>query len=181
VTFIISGGLILLGGCSNGLGLLAFIGAFLLGGVVASGISYLTSRPNSRDEVFLARIQHDLAAGANEPASEPASEPNLEDDEADDETSPPRRQFGELEVQPFYGAMGRIEPGDRLRLHVSPSEDDDEGSPLRGDLTGRYLGTQLVDGRRYLVLELVGTDRGSYQTIIPVEHADRLTKITAGD
>ena len=36
-------------------------------------------------------------------------------------------------------------------------------------MTGRFLGTQLIDGRRHLVLEIVATDQGSYRTVIPVE------------
>jgi hypothetical protein len=170
VTFIITGGLILLGGCSKGLGLFAFIGAFLLGGVLASGVSFATSRPNRRDEAFLARVQQDLVASVSAPVS------GAEDlkDEADDEPSPPRRVYGELETGPFDGPMGRVEPGDRLRLYVAPPDDD---SPLRGDMTGRFLGTQLIDGRKHVVLEIVATDQGSYRTVIPVEDAGRLTKI----
>jgi len=98
----------------------------------------------------------------------------IHSDEADDEPSPPRRVYGELETGPFHGPMGRVEPGDRLRLYVAPPDDD---SPLRGDMTGRFLGTQLIDGRKHVVLEIVATDQGSYRTVIPVEDAGRLTKI----
>ena len=44
-------------------------------------------------------------------------------------------------------------------------------------MTGRFLGTQLIDGRKHVVLEIVATDQGSYRTVIPVEDAGRLTKI----
>jgi hypothetical protein len=160
VTFIVTGGLILLGACSKGLGLLAFIAAFLLGGVIASGVSYTTSRPNRGDQSFLARIQHDLAAAARE-----------------DEEPMPKREYGQLEAQPFDGPNGTFEPGDRLHLYVPPLNDP----PIRRDLTGRYVGTQLVDGRRHIVLEMVATERGSYQTTIPIEDADKLTKLPAED
>jgi hypothetical protein len=51
--------------------------------------------------------------------------------------------YGELETGPFDGPMGRVEPGDRLRLYVAPPDDD---SPLRGDMTGRGA-TQARTGR----------------------------------
>jgi hypothetical protein len=53
---------------------------------------------------------------------------------------------------------------------------DEEDSPLHGDVTGRYLGTQLVNGENHLVLEILAAGQDSYRTIIPVADADRLTR-----
>jgi hypothetical protein len=171
-TFVIAGGLILLGACSKGWGLFAFIAAFLLGGVVASGVSYATSRPNRRDEAFLERIQRDLMA---QPETRLESERYEAVGEVENEAEPrpAQREYGALVAQPFDGPHGRFEPGDHLRVHMVRDEED---SPLHGDVTGRYLGTQLVNGENHLVLEIVATGQDSYRTIIPVADADRLTR-----
>ena len=71
VTFITSGGLILLGGCSQGFGFLAFLAAFFVGGIIASGVSFVTSRPNSRDRAFLMRIARDNPDYVMGPVKEP--------------------------------------------------------------------------------------------------------------
>jgi hypothetical protein len=63
VTFIITGGLIILGACSKGLGIIAFITALILGGVIASVVSSLTSRPSRREQAFLMRVEQELSAG----------------------------------------------------------------------------------------------------------------------
>ena len=92
----------------------------------------------------------------------------------EDDLKPPQREFGQLEVHPFDGPNGRLEPGDRVRVRLPRSED----ALLRPDhMDGRYMGTQLVDGNRHLFLEIAATDKGSYGTIIPIEDADRLTTI----
>lgn len=96
----------------------------------------------------------------------------------DDDLNSRQRELGQLEVLPFDGPNGRLEPGDRVRVQLPRSED----ALLRPDhMDGRYMGTQLVDGHRHLFLEIAATDKGSYGTIIPIEDADRLTTIAPDD
>jgi hypothetical protein len=61
VTFVIAAGLLFLVGWSLfGLGLLAVLGACLFGGAIASVVSFFSSTPNRREQVFLARVSKDL-------------------------------------------------------------------------------------------------------------------------
>ena len=62
-TFVIIGGLIVFGACSKGLGIIAFIAAFILGGVIASVASSVTSRPNRWPASVSLRIETELHPG----------------------------------------------------------------------------------------------------------------------
>jgi hypothetical protein len=61
VTFVIAAGLLFLGGWSLfGLGLLTVLGASFFGGAIASVVSFFSSTPIRREQVFLARVSKDL-------------------------------------------------------------------------------------------------------------------------
>jgi drug/metabolite transporter (DMT)-like permease len=60
VAFVIVAGLLLLVGLSLGLGLFALLGAAFVGGAIASVVSFFSSTPNRREQVFLARVSKDL-------------------------------------------------------------------------------------------------------------------------
>ncbi len=94
------------------------------------------------------------------------------------ENADPARSFGRVMSEAFDGPNGRIEPDEQVRLDSPARVVDDELIPA-SSLEGRYLGIQLVDDVRQIAIEIAQSrSGGSYRIDVPVEDADRLTKIT---
>ena len=98
-------------------------------------------------------------------------ERRADDGKADElEEERPQPAYGELHAVPVDAPIGRIEPGDLVRVTAPPLED----RPLLDrDVVGRYIGTKSVNGKTHIAIQFTF---GPYGVNIPIEDIGRLTR-----
>lgn len=84
------------------------------------------------------------------------------------------RNHGTLDAKEFETPTGIIRPGDLIRVSAPRLEDRPEQNR---DITGRYLGIQPYNGKPHFWVQF-GDHALGLRVPVPVDHADRITKIS---